>query len=125
MANMNTDTPATAFSAVLSQLRRGQAEADLTDALRELVQRVRETRKKGSLTLKLTVQPQSKGDDVVLILSDDVKTNLPVAERGSSIFYADEQNRLVRNDPRQSELRLEVLPGAPATPTASPLARAN
>lgn len=114
MANTNSNPPATAFSAVLSQLRRGQTEADLTDALREVVQRVRETRKKGSVTLKITVQPQSKGDDVVLILSDDVKANLPVAERGSSIFYANEDNSLVRNDPRQGELRFEVLPGTAA-----------
>lgn len=102
------------FVSVLIQMRRGQTVADLSDSITTLVQRVRETRKKGSVTLKITIAPQSRGDDVVLSITDDVSTKLPVAERGSSIFFAADDNTLVRNDPRQSELVLTVVPTVPA-----------
>ena len=114
---MNTNTPNTEgsnFVSVLTQMRRGQTVADLSDSITTLVQRVRETRKKGSVTLKITIAPQSRGDDVVLSITDDVSTKLPVAERGSSIFFASDDNTLVRNDPRQSELVLTVVPTVPA-----------
>ena len=113
MANQKPDTLPTGTDvlAVLSQLRRGQTAADLADGLRDLVAAVRATGKKGSLTLKLTVAPHSNGDDVTLTLADDVTLKVPRAERGSSIFFATEQNGLVRNDPRQGELRFEVVTG--------------
>ena len=104
--------------AVISQLRRGQTAADLAEGLAELVAAVRATGKKGSLTLKLTLAPHAKGDDVILTLSDDVTLKVPRAERGSSIFYATDSNGLVRNDPRQGELRFEVLPGGERKPDA-------
>ena len=58
--------------AVISQLRRGQTALDLAEGLAELVAAVRATGKKGALTLKLTLAPHAKGDDVILTLSDDV-----------------------------------------------------
>jgi len=38
-----------------------------------------------------------------------VKTKLPEPERGMTIFYATDDNRLVRNDPRQQQLPLRVV----------------
>jgi len=38
-----------------------------------------------------------------------VKTKLPEPERGMTIFYATEDNKLVRNDPRQQMLPLRVV----------------
>lgn len=123
MANQPNTQAAEAhnFVAVLTQLRRGMAVADLSEALRDLVAQVRDTRKTGSLTLKLKIAPQSKGDDVVLILSDDISLKAPVAERGNSIFYATEGNDLVRNDPRQTEFGFGVVEGAkPVLATTAP-----
>ena len=109
------------FVAVLSQLRRGMAVADLSEALRDLVAQVRQTRKSGTITLKLKIAPQSKGDDVVLTLTDDIVVKAPVAERGNSIFFATEGNDLVRNDPRQGEFGFSVVDGAkPVLPSAPP-----
>lgn len=114
MSTNKPDTPMPTGAdalAVIAQLRRGQTATDLSEALLELVAAVRETGKKGTLTLKLTVAPHAKGDDVILTLTDDVTLKTPRAERGSSIFYATDDNGLVRNDPRQGELRLEVIEG--------------
>jgi hypothetical protein len=38
-----------------------------------------------------------------------VKTKLPEAERGMTIFYATDNNLLVRNDPEQQMLPLRVV----------------
>lgn len=120
MSTQKPDTlPAGADAlAVISQLRRGQTAADLAEGLAELVAAVRATGKKGALTLKLTLAPHAKGDDVILTLSDDVTLKVPRAERGSSIFYATDSNGLVRNDPRQGELRFEVISGDRKAETA-------
>lgn len=114
MSTNKTDTPMPTGAdalAVLSQLRRGQTAADISEALHELVAAVRATGKKGALTIKLTVAPHSKGDDTILTLTDDVTLKTPRAERGASIFYATVDNALVRNDPRQAEMRFDVIEG--------------
>jgi hypothetical protein len=45
----------------------------------------------------------------VLLIESQVKTKLPEPERGMTIFYATEDNKLVRNDPRQQTLPLRVV----------------
>ena len=111
--NPNTQ-PATEgqnFVTTFTQLRRGGAAVDASEALLEVVQAVRKTCKKGALTIKITVCPNAKGDDVVLSLLDDITTKIPKAERGSTIFFAEDDGTLVRNDPRQGELKLTVVAG--------------
>ena len=112
------NTPAAAeagnnFVAVLNQLHRGSAVADASDALAEVVKAVRENGKKGKLTVAITVVPLSKGDEVDLVC--DVTTKTPKPNKGSSLFFVADDGTLLRNDPRQGELRLTVV-AEPATP---------
>ena len=108
------NTPAAAeagnnFVAVLNQLHRGSAVADASDALAEVVRAVRENGKKGKLSLTITVVPLSKGDAVDLVC--EVTTKTPKPNKGSSLFFVADDGTLLRNDPRQGELKLTVLSG--------------
>lgn len=89
--------------ALLRSLRRGNAIADLDDALAQLVASVRETGKAGTLTLKLRVEPADK-DSRTVFVTDEIASKLPKREPGKSIFYIDHQGRLTRNDPDQPDL---------------------
>lgn len=89
------------FADFIRETARGRAHDELTDGLRELVGRVSETGKKGSLTLTLNL---AEGGDGQIVVDHKVTTKLPEFTRPATIFYVDEGNNLVRNDPRQGEL---------------------
>ena len=117
--NPNTQPPeCNNFVAVLTQLRRGAAVMDASEGLAEVVKAVRKTGKKGKLVLTISVKPLNKGDAVDL--EDEVNPKLPKPNMGSSLFFADDDGALVRNDPRQGELKLTVVaePARPPAPTA-------
>lgn len=87
------------FSEFLIAQRRGDLQAELGQALADLVDAVETHRKKGTLTLTLTLEPQGKGNALSVI--DDVTIKPPRAERDGSIWFADQDGSLSRTDPRQ------------------------
>jgi hypothetical protein len=97
------------FPETILQLNNGATVSELGDALEKVVAAVRATGKSGSITLSIRVAPASKGATNVLMVESQVKTKLPEPERGMTIFYATEDNQLVRNDPRQQMLPLRVV----------------
>ena len=66
------------FLVFLAAQAGGGTAAELSDGLAELVRRVADTGKKGSISLKL-----------------------PEYDRTASVYFTDEDGRLHRNDPRQ------------------------
>lgn len=92
------------FTETLSDIRNGDVIAELTEALREVVTRVRETGRPGALTLTLKVKNASKGAGAALVIEDDIKTKLPSAEKGTTFLFATDDGQLQRNDPRQPRL---------------------
>lgn len=97
------------FQETILQINSGAAVTELSEALARVVAAVRATGKSGSITLVLKVAPASKGSADVLLVESQVKTKLPERDRGMTIFYATEDNKLVRNDPRQQTLPLRVV----------------
>jgi hypothetical protein len=91
------------FGDFLRDQSQGRTHDELSEALWDLAARVRETGKKGSLTLVVNVEPM-KGDTTVLVVSDEIKLKLPEFQRGGSVFYSDEQGNLSRSNPDQPEL---------------------
>ncbi|MFV0432843.1 MAG: hypothetical protein ACK5LO_02500 [Leucobacter sp.] len=85
------------FSSFL--LKRAATHEELTVKLHDLVAAVRDTGKKGTLTLKLTVAP-FKNDPDVLEVADDVKLVMPQHDRKPGIFYPDQHGNLTRNSPQ-------------------------
>jgi hypothetical protein len=97
------------FPETILQMNNGATVAELSEALEQVVAAVRASGKSGSLTLSVKVSPASKKSTEVLMVESQVKTKLPEPERGMTIFYATEDNHLVRNDPKQQMLPLRVV----------------
>lgn len=88
------------FADWLREQSKGTTHDELSDALFDLIGRVRDTGKKGSLQLTVTVAPL-KGDVNVLVVSDEIKLRLPEHDRNASLFYPDRHGNLTRQDPNQ------------------------
>jgi hypothetical protein len=97
------------FNETLIQINSGATVQELNDALQQVVAAVRATGKCGAVTLTVKVAPAAKNAADVLVVESQVKARLPEPERGMTIFYATEDNRLVRNDPRQQRLDLRTV----------------
>ncbi|WP_394360702.1 hypothetical protein [Amycolatopsis sp. SB7-3] len=112
MTDTDTDTKAEEkaeprdFAAFLMEHRRGKSHAELSEALRDLVLAVEETRKVGRITYTLTIKPQERTRGAVMV-ADQIKCSLPEHERSESIFFATDTGELIRNDPRQTALFTE------------------
>ncbi|AXB41274.1 hypothetical protein [Amycolatopsis albispora] len=91
------------FAAFLMEHRRGKTHQELSEALRDLVLSVEETRKAGKITYTLTIRPQERTPGAVMV-ADQIKCSLPEHDRSESIFFATDAGELVRNDPRQTAL---------------------
>lgn len=85
---------------------------DLADQQRQVIEAVRHTHRKGSLTLTLSYTPEGHGQ---ISIEADVKIKAPKRARGKSIFFVTPDANLERNDPRQREL--DIQPVADDRPT--------
>lgn len=99
------------FADFLRETAQGKTHEELSEGLQDLVARVLDTGKKGALTLKINVEPM-KGGGKQLLVSDEITLRLPEHDRQAAVFFADRENNLVRNDPRQ--LSFESLREVPA-----------
>ena len=97
------------FPETILQMNNGATVTELSEALEHVVAAVRAAGKSGSLTLTIKVAPASKKSTDVLMVESQVKTKLPEPDRGMTIFYATDDNRLVRSDPKQQMLPLRVV----------------
>lgn len=96
----DTDHTIRPFADWLREQSGGDTHEELGESLHDLIARVRDTGKGGTLTLTISVKPL-KDDLNVLIVTDEIKLKLPEHDRKGSMFYADDDNNLVRSDPRQ------------------------
>jgi len=97
------------FQETILQINNGATLEELSEELAKVVAAVRAAGKGGALTLTLKVLPASTGSTDVLMVESQVKTKLPERDRGMTVFYATDDNRLVRNDPKQQMLPLRVV----------------
>lgn len=88
------------FADWLREQAGGKSHDELSEALYDLVQRVRDTCKKGSIVYTISIGPM-KGDKDVLVIDDQIKLKLPEHDRKASLFYTDKTGNLTRNDPNQ------------------------
>ena len=85
---------------VLGTHNRGAAELEASQALREVVTAVRETRQKGKVTLEIVMEP-IKGDVNRLAIEVKVTAKLPKQAPESDVFYSTEDGKLQKTDPNQ------------------------
>ena len=86
------------FDEVLRELGEGMTLSELSEAFWDVVQRVQETAKAGSLTLTLAVSFDGQGR---LVVKDEVKTKLPEFSRPETRFFVDKHGNASRRDPNQ------------------------
>ena len=110
---MTDQPPIRPFADFLREQAKGTTHEELGEGLHDLVARVRDTGKKGTLTLTVTVELM-KGSDKAVIVSDEIKLKLPEHDRDTSLFFADRFGNLTRNDPDQ--LSFESLREVPPPP---------
>ena len=89
------------FIACLQGLQAGTSLAVLDHELTELVKAVRATRRKGKLTLTISVRPNAKAGVKVL---DEIKTTPPKEEASESFFYTNDAGQLLQNNPEGPDL---------------------
>ena len=98
----------TAFSQQIAHLAKGTLDAELTQALTDLVKAINDHGKKGSITLTLSLKPEVQNGEVKMIsIKPDVKVSSPQPQRLSSIMWPTYDGDLLRNDPEQGTLDLK------------------
>lgn len=76
------------FADWLALQRKGSLANELAEALTTVNRAVVETGKAGSVTL--TIKIKAAGDEVSVIVTDEVKSKVPEFDRGQSVFFVDE-----------------------------------
>lgn len=89
------------FADWIREQSSGRTHDELTEALAEVVTAVKETGKKGSVTLTIAIAPFDKGMGAALTVTDAVKKVVPQHDRRKTIFYADDSGNLTKEDPMQ------------------------
>lgn len=89
------------FQDILTDLDDGAVHERLTAKLRDVVNAVREAKLSGSLTLKITITPEGRQ----FIVNPKITANIPTAKTGITMFFADEDGDLRKDDPKQVPLK--------------------
>jgi hypothetical protein len=97
------------FPKSIFEIDNGATVNEFAVALHALNTSVREVGKGGEVTLTISVSPASKGNADVVMVRSKVKAKLPEASRRQTVFYLDDNNQLVRNDPKQQTLPLRIV----------------
>lgn len=94
------------FAAVLLEIGGGRLHARLSDQLAEITAAVKESGKKGLLTVKIEVKPVPRAENGTLLVTGSSVAKAPETDEDSpaSIFFADDTGSLSRSDPRQPQL---------------------
>ena len=87
--------------------RGGATHEEISDAIREVTAAVTDEGKAGSVTITITIKPMGKGDGLEVAINTKAKP--PEQRIGTSVFFADGQNNLHRQDPRQQAMELREI----------------
>lgn len=110
------------FTAYLVTTDGGRTHAELTSQMHELIEAVLRTGKVGQLTLVIKVSPEDV-ENRRLSIVETIISKLPQRAAKKSVFWADDDNNLVRNDP--SQLQFGDLRSAERPATLSTQKQAN
>lgn len=116
--NKNT----TPFSQQLAYINKGTLDAELTEALADVIKAVRETGKKGAVTLTLNCSMLNTRDENTMKVTPKVTRTIPELDRADTIMFSTADGDLLRDDPAQTQLDLKVIE-QPAQPAPIKLAQ--
>lgn len=99
--------------AVLENHQQGHFITDISVAMKQVANAILLAGKGGKVTITLNMKPASAGSAATVIFTPEVKTTLPKLPVAGSIFYADDDFNLLREDPRQKKLALRHVEANP------------
>ena len=88
---------------VLQSLNKGRKMYELSIAMEQLVQAIRDTGKPGKLNLELSVEPTNTEAGQVFITAK-ISGKLPREDEKATLFFTTKNNTLVRNNPDQMDM---------------------
>ena len=95
---------------VIHELDSGNVHQDLDDMLHEVVRAVLDTRKAGSVSLKLDIKLNERGSQ--LVVKGTVSSKVPRKAVESTLFFANEEGDLSRDNPKQTDIKDIIKPKA-------------
>ena len=95
--------PVKPLSAILMEHRGGGLHNEASEELQKVVAAVKETQKKGSLTITINVEP-AKDDEMSVVLMDALSAKAPRPSTKPSRWFTDEHGNVSRSDPRQPQI---------------------
>lgn len=101
------------FSQQLAYINKGTLDAELTEALAEVIKAVRETGKKGAVTLTLNCSMLNTRDENTMKVTPKVSRTIPELDRADTIMFSTADGDLLRDDPAQVQMDLKVIEQAP------------
>lgn len=104
------------FMHTLNSMDYGVTPEELSDALAEVLQGVRDTGKQGTLTLKLTLKPEAIAAGQVSI-TPDIIAKAPQLPRDKALLFFTPDNNIQREDPRQRTMGFEAVDGGKSEQT--------
>lgn len=90
------------FAAMLATIRPS-TDVELAENLAKLIEEVKATGKKGTLSVVFEVKPVNGGDRLVIV-NDALKLRLPERTREGTTAFVTDDNGLSRSDPTSSPL---------------------
>ena len=85
MSETKNTTP---FSQQLAYINKGTLDAELTEALAEVIKAVRETGKKGAVTLTLNCSMLNTRDENTMKVTPKVTRTIPELDRADTIMFS-------------------------------------
>ena len=101
----------TPFSEYVRELEAGMIDAEATDLMGELVRAVRDTGKKGSISLKIELVPTDRDGDHIHLSVKDLSISKPQPPRDGQLMYSSGDGDLARHNPNQGRLPLTGIEG--------------
>ncbi|TAM23391.1 MAG: hypothetical protein EPN60_15080 [Nevskiaceae bacterium] len=93
---------------VLRDINGGKFVEQMTEELADVVGAVRATGKKGSLTITLNFK-KAKGLETAITTSYDFKAKAPEFEKPDALFFADNRNSLLTDNPEQKTIGFKAV----------------
>lgn len=106
MSETKNTTP---FSQQLAYINRGTLDAELTEALADVIKAVRETGKKGAITLTLNCSMLNTRDENTMKVTPKITRTIPELDRADTIMFSTADGDLLRDDPDQMQIDLKVI----------------
>lgn len=106
-----------AITDIIREINKGKFAEEITEELSKLVPACRAAGASGEISITLKLKPGRAGSTVVEIVPS-LKVKQPKQEVPTEIFFATEEGALIRDNPDQGTLQLEVVQRPAVQPVA-------